>query len=58
MILKKFYQNIFPKGYVPLGLKKAVLKTVPKMIQRKNQKKLPGGPKKYKKLKIFAKIFF
>ena len=36
-------------------MKKAVLTTIPKVIQRKNQKKLPGGPKKYKKSKIFCK---
>ena len=39
-------------------MKHAVLTTIPKMIQQKNQKKLPGGPKKNKKVKFFAKIFF
>ena len=38
-------------------MKTAVLTTIPKLIQLKNQKKLPGGPKKYKKSKIFCKNF-
>ena len=57
---KMFCQNIFLIGYVPLGLKKAVLTTTPKMIQRKNQKMFPGRPKKIKseKVKFLSKLFF
>ena len=36
-------------------MKHAVLTTIPKLIQRKNQNKLPGGPRK--KVKIFRKNF-
>ena len=39
-------------------MKNAFLTTIPKMIQQKNQKKLPGRPKKNKKEKFFAKKFF
>ena len=49
MMKKKFWQNFFPNAYVLLGMKNAVLTTIPQMIQRKNQKKLPGGPKNYEK---------
>ena len=58
MIKKKFCQKNLLNAYVRFGMKKAVLTTIPKMIQRKNQKKLLGGAKKYKKLKFFAKLFF
>ena len=53
-----FYQNIFPNGYVLLGMKNAVLTIIPKVIQRKNQKKLPGRPKKREKVKFLSKIIF
>ena len=52
-----FCQIIFLIAYVLFGMQNAILTTIPKLIQRKNQKKLklPGGPKKYKKSKIFCK---
>ena len=55
---KMFCQNIFLNGYVPLGLKKAFLTTIPKMIQRKNQKMFPGYPTKMRKVKFLSKIIF
>ena len=54
---QKFPLEIFLNGYVPLGWWNSVWTTMPGMIQRKNQTKFPGRPKKSEK-KILSKLFF
>ena len=55
---KMFCQNNFLNGYVPHGFKKAVLTTIPKMIQQKTKKCSPDVRKKLEKTIFLSKLFF